>query len=240
MQYKARLAFAALGLAATMAGPAAAQDLNAIVAVDLSLRAGPGTTFPIVTTIPTAGSVIVYGCLEDRTWCDVSFDGNRGWVSADYLTLATGGQTVVVTQATTGLPPPVTFTGEAYWTQHYATLPIYQERQRWLGPTAGAAGGAVVGALIGGPIGAAIGAAVGGAAGAGAAVAIDPPAEVRTFVTTQTPQPVMLTGEVVIGAGVPDVVTLTPVPNYEYAYANINGQFVLIDPTTRAIVYVFR
>ena len=48
-------------------------------------------------------------------------------------------------------------------------------------------------------------------------------------------------GEVVVGAGVPDTVTLQAIPEYdEYQYAYINGQPVLIDPSTRQIVYLVR
>ena len=58
------------------------------------------------------------------------------------------------------------------------------------------------------------------------------------YVATQQPNPVLLTGEVVIGARVPDVVTLNPVPNQAYGYAHINGQWVLVDTSSRLIIGV--
>ena len=50
---------------------------------------------------------------------------------------------------------------------------------------------------------------------------------------------IMLEGEIVVGAAVPDTLTLTPVPDFpEFAFAHINGRWVLIDPTARTILYI--
>ena len=49
-----------------------------------------------------------------------------------------------------------------------------------------------------------------------------------------------LEGEVVVGATVPESVTLSVVPDYDYRYVYINGQRALVDPGTRQIVYVIR
>ncbi len=57
--------------------------------------------------------------------------------------------------------------------------------------------------------------------------------------TSQTATPVYLQGEVVIGAVVPVEVQLYPTPDYAYPSAYINGRWVLVDPQTRAIVYIF-
>ena len=35
-------------------------------------------------------------------------------------------------------------------------------------------------------------------------------------------------------------VTIVPVPQYQYAYLTVNGLPVLVDPTTRRVVYIFR
>jgi hypothetical protein len=98
----------------------------------------------------------------------------------------------------------------------------------------------VVGALIGGPLGAAIGGAIGATGGATAGAIIDPPEVARTYVISNPLDPIYLDGEVVIGAGVPETVTLQAIPDYDYQYVYINGQPVLVDPTTRQIVYVIR
>ena len=63
---------------------------------------------------------------------------------------------------------------------------------------------------------------------------------VRTYVTGNQVEPVYLEGEVVVGATIPEPVVLTPVPDYDYPYAYVNGQPVFIDPATRQIVYIVR
>ncbi|TGN35726.1 DUF1236 domain-containing protein, partial [Paracoccus liaowanqingii] len=99
--------------------------------------------------------------------------------------------------------------------------------------------GAAMGALIAGPVGALAGAAIGSVAGAEANA--EPTTEVTTYVTSNTVEPVYLDGEVVIGAGVPDEVTLYEVPEQPaYRYAQINGQTVLINPENRTVMYIYR
>jgi uncharacterized protein YraI len=237
MNIRKKLAVALLGAAVISPATAWAQELVGVAYVDLNVRAGPAPTYPVVTVISANDSVDIFGCLDDLNWCDVAYGGVRGWAYAEYLTVQT---TPVPQVQATLLPPPVTFNGEEYWTAYYQDRPFFAERDRWFGGAAGAAGGAVLGALVFGPVGAAVGAAVGGAAGAVAGEAITPPEQVVTYVRQQQPQPVLLQGEVVIGAIVPDVVTLQPVPDYQYSYAYINGQLVLVAPDSRQIVYVIR
>lgn len=215
---------------------------TAVVATDLNLRVGPGPNYYIITTMPANASVIVYGCNDAYTWCDVDYNGTRGWSYAEYLiyggTVAAPLPTPMpLPQATQAQPPVVVYNGEQYFDQNYQTQPFYNDRARLIGAAGGVGAGITIGALIGGPIGAAIGAAVGATVGAN----VVPPAQVITYVQTQpAPEPVYLQGEVVIGAGIPDTISLYPVPDYEYPYAMINGQMVLVDPSTRTIVYVFR
>ena len=47
-------------------------------------------------------------------------------------------------------------------------------------------------------------------------------------------------GDVVVGARLPQTVTLNNVPDYRYQYVYVNDTPVLVDPATRQIVYVFR
>lgn len=220
----------------------AAMTGTATVVTDLNLRVGPGPGYYVVTTIPTASSITVYGCVQDLSWCDVDWNGTRGWVYATYISY--GGTVAAplaapmpLPQVTAGLPPVVTYDGEAYFTQNYQTQPFYNNRGELLAAAGGIGAGATIGALIAGPIGAAIGAGIGAAVGA----AIVVPDTVVTYIQTQPqPQPVYLTGEVVIGAALPPTVTLMPIPDYAYSYASVNGQLVLVDPSTRAIVHIMR
>lgn len=67
-----------------------------------------------------------------------------------------------------------------------------------------------------------------------------PPATVQTYVVEHPVQPVYLNGEVVEGAGLPQDVVLTPVPDQQYSYAYVNGVPVLVEPTTRRVTYIYR
>jgi hypothetical protein len=56
-----------------------------------------------------------------------------------------------------------------------------------------------------------------------------------------TPVPaVAVDGEIVIGAVLPAAVQLYEVPNAAYAYAVVNGNRVLVDVTSRAVIYIAR
>ena len=104
------------------------------------------------------------------------------------------------------------------------------------GTAAGAAGGAVAGAVVGGPVGAIIGAVAGWVLGN----AIDDPDErVRTYVIEQEVPSVEATGELEVGAILPEAVPLYMIPDYEYAFANVNGQRVLVVPENRQVVHIF-
>ncbi len=69
---------------------------------------------------------------------------------------------------------------------------------------------------------------------------IAPPPEVITYVTRQTVAPVIVNGEVMVGAVLPTAAPAYDIPASPYDYSYINGQRVLIEPTARKIVYVFR
>ena len=61
---------------------------------------------------------------------------------------------------------------------------------------------------------------------------------VVTFVTQQTVTPVIVNGEVMIGAALPVAAPTYDIPASDYDFAYINGQRVLVEPTARKIVYV--
>lgn len=67
-----------------------------------------------------------------------------------------------------------------------------------------------------------------------------PPATVQTYVTQNPVTPVYINGEVVQGVGLPEDVVLTPVPDYDYSYAYVNGVPVLVEPGTRRVTYIYR
>lgn len=208
---------AGLATVLLMSGTALAQ-VPVTATTELNVRAGPGTNFPVVGVIPEGGAAVIGGCVADSRWCTVAYDGGEGWAYSDYLSADLNGQLVVITDRGTDLGVPAT---------------VYE------GPPAavpGAVGGAIAGAVIAGPVGAV----VGGVAGAAIGAAVDPPKEVRTYVTENALDPVYVDGEVVVGATLPEPVAVTPVPNSEYAYVYLNGVPVLVEPGTRKVVYIFR
>ena len=67
-----------------------------------------------------------------------------------------------------------------------------------------------------------------------------PAPEVLSYVTQQVVQPVLVDGEVMVGATLPAAAPVYPIPASPYVYSYINGQRVLVEPTARRIVYVVR
>lgn len=60
------------------------------------------------------------------------------------------------------------------------------------------------------------------------------------YVRANPVEPIYLDGEVVVGAGIPENVTIYPVPDTTYQYVNVNDQLVLVEPGQRRIVQVLR
>lgn len=203
-----------------MTGTALAQTATATATTDLNIRSGPGPQFEAIGVIGSGETATVTGCVTDSMWCEIDFNGTVGFAYSDYLTVEsqTAGEAVVLTER----PPELVGVVEPDTTANSTVT--------------GAAGGAIAGALIGGPVGAAIGAGVGATAG----VVVDPPEEAVTYVQSNPVDPIYLEGEVVVGAQVPETVTVQTIPDYEYSYAYINGQPVLVAPDTREIVYIVR
>ena len=67
-----------------------------------------------------------------------------------------------------------------------------------------------------------------------------PAAEVLSYVTQQVVRPVLVDGEVMVGATLPAAVPVYPIPASPYVYSYVNGQRVVVEPTARRIVYVVR
>ena len=86
------LAAFALAGASLLPGIAQAQAPNGYATGNVNMRQGPSTSYAVITTIPRAASVTIYGCLSSYSWCDVDWRGYRGWVSANYLDFFYGGQ----------------------------------------------------------------------------------------------------------------------------------------------------
>lgn len=206
------------GFFASTALPAVAA-VTASATTDLNLRTGPGPEFEIVDVIAGDGEVDVLGCIDGSEWCEVVYNGTNGWAYSAYLTTAGETPTVIYQNAPTLEIETVTYREEA------STGEV----------AGGATMGAAIGALaIGGPAAVAAGAIL------GAAAADDVEEKTVTYVRENPVESVYLTGEVAVGAGLPEVVELRPVPDATYSYVYVNNQAVLVEPETRRIVYVVR
>jgi len=69
---------------------------------------------------------------------------------------------------------------------------------------------------------------------------IPPAPEVLSYVTQQVIEPVLVDGEVMVGATLPAAAPVYPIPQSPYVFSYINGQRVLVEPRARRIVYVIR
>ena len=74
------------------AGVAAAAP--AVVQTDLNARSGPGTGYPVVTTLPAGSTVDVLGC--DGSWCRIDLGGGSAYASRRYLAVGGAGAGVAV------------------------------------------------------------------------------------------------------------------------------------------------
>ena len=130
MRLRSILAGAAFAGALALPGVAAAA--TAYATGDVNLRAGPGTNYPVATVVDAGAPVNVFGCLTGYSWCDVSFNGVRGWVSGRYLEQAYAGDRVLVPAygARIGVPV-ISFSFGNYWDDHYRGRSFYRDRDRY-------------------------------------------------------------------------------------------------------------
>lgn len=118
-----------LGAAAAQAGSPGYTTAN------VNIRTGPDIEFPSIGVIPEGDDIFVEGCLRDESWCDVRWDGDRGWVYSEYLAFDYRGETVLLPDI--GLSafriPIVAFAAADYWGRYYVGRPWYRDRNRWYG-----------------------------------------------------------------------------------------------------------
>lgn len=121
------LAFSVIGATAAYA------DADGYTTADVNIRTGPDIEYPSIDVIPEGDDVYVEGCLRDESWCDVRWDGIRGWVYSEYLGFDYRGDTVLLPDL--GLAafsiPIISFAISDYWDRHYVGRPWYKNRARW-------------------------------------------------------------------------------------------------------------
>ena len=207
--------------ALAISGGSALADIMATAGTNLNVRAGPGSNYPVVGTLAAGQAIGIDGCLNAGRWCRLST--GEGWVSSRFLGTAIQGAPVI-----------------AYEGGSNAT--VIQRRggdTTATGAITGGAAGAITGGVLGGPAGAAIGGVAGFAGGAVVGTAVNPPATVRTYVTAHRVRPVTMQSNVVVGTTLPGDVELGTIPDYQYRYAYIGEQPVLVEPGSRRIVYMY-
>lgn len=116
-----------------MAAPAAeAQPVQGYAAYNVNLMAGPATYYPYLLTIPRGARIVIYGCFQDWSWCDVSWGYQRGWVNAALVRVIYYDRPVYLPDYGYRLGIPfLTFNFFFYWNDHYRTRPFYREQDRY-------------------------------------------------------------------------------------------------------------
>lgn len=125
---------AAAVLAGAVAAPAGTANASerAVATTDVNLRAGPSTEYPVVDVLVAGERLRVFGCLQTRSWCDVRFRGQRGWISSNYIAL-TGGNYSGRQDFDPYSSPVITFSVDSYWGDHYRSRNFYGDRDRFRG-----------------------------------------------------------------------------------------------------------
>jgi len=217
---KKLLIFSAAALALT-AGSAMA-DMMATASTNVNVRAGPGSQYPVIGAIAAGQSIGITGCINGGRWCQVN--GGEGWVSSRFLGGAMEGAPVI-----------------AYEGGASGTTVIHRRGvdTSTTGAITGGAAGAITGGVLGGPVGAAIGGVAGFVGGGTVGAALNPPTHVRSYVRSHRLRPIEMQSGVTVGATLPGSVELGTIPDYEYRYAYVNQQPVLVEPSSRRIVYMY-
>ena len=134
MNLTLRSAMAALCL--LLAVPAAQADAGrpGYARSAVNLRAGPGTLYPILGSMQGGQPVTIYGCTEGYGWCDLDWNGQRGWAAGNYLDMPyLGHNTPLATNAAVIGIPFVVFVTESYWLTNYPHQTFYMDRERYRG-----------------------------------------------------------------------------------------------------------
>jgi uncharacterized protein YraI len=121
-----------LAAAAVALAPMSAFALTGFTDESTSLRAGPDSDAPRITRMPKNARIEVHGCIRRYDWCDVSYQGTRGWVDSDDVEIAyQGARTYLRERAVVEQVPVVRFEFDRYWDDYYRGHVIYKERDTY-------------------------------------------------------------------------------------------------------------
>jgi len=126
------LAGAALMVMSGLPLAAHADTMQGYTNSSAELLAGPGSDFPAVAHVASGVNIDIMGCVNGFTWCDVSWNGNRGWIDANYLDSIYKDRHVKVTEyGSQEKLPVVVFEQKSYWDNYYRDQPFYTEHRYW-------------------------------------------------------------------------------------------------------------
>lgn len=77
---------------------------TSITTTRVNMRAAPDTGAMVLTTLPPRAEVVTHGCLDNLSWCEVSWGSQRGWVSSSYTLTVQDHEAVVVNEPIALLP----------------------------------------------------------------------------------------------------------------------------------------
>jgi uncharacterized protein YraI len=128
--HRSRLIYSFGALLLAVSGIASAQ--NAYTARSMNLRAGPDRDYPAVAQLDEGTPLDVHGCLDGWSWCDVSVEGNRGWLYGGGIYFEENGNDVwLYSYGPQVSLPIITFSVDTYWGQYYQGRPWYGQREQW-------------------------------------------------------------------------------------------------------------
>jgi uncharacterized protein YraI len=114
----------------TSLGLASAQD--AYTSRPMNVRAGPNREYPLVAQLDAGAPLDVHGCLDDWSWCDVSFEDSRGWIYAGGVSFVyQGGRVPLYSYGPKLGLPIIAFSLTGYWGDYYRGRPWYAQRDTW-------------------------------------------------------------------------------------------------------------
>lgn len=106
-------------------------NYGAYVTQRVYMRGGPSVNFPRVDTVRRGASVDVHGCLSRRDWCDVSWNGRRGWISANYINFRDGDRRLRLADYDSRRSLNTVRFSYGYWDSNYRTQPWYKDKASW-------------------------------------------------------------------------------------------------------------
>ncbi|MGE5721167.1 MAG: SH3 domain-containing protein, partial [Sphingomonadales bacterium] len=114
------------------AGDRSGQFASGVILRPSRMHAGPDTSYPPVRSFSQGLRVDIHGCLSDRSWCDVGYGPDRGWMPSHDLASDYRGRREAIDVIATALGVSVlTFNLGPYWDDHYRERPFYNDRYSW-------------------------------------------------------------------------------------------------------------